>query len=219
MGSHRITSLIIFFLASSALLSMSHSSYLDGLWDVGIVAIKLLFCGVLLPGFVQNSIHNIIMVDHYKLMGSEVTCLLFRTCKNLHHLLVNVIILYHVMFELFNQFLCKLILIMCPWFQQYVSLNCFILIYIFFFFSVEQNETPVPKPADDMVQKFVIPKCLRVRFKFFLFSSRGTASTLPQIFHLHAKAIILWICRGRSFCRIISPVGALEYTDCKSAEG
>ena len=34
---------------------LSHSSYLDGLWDTRHLNVQLLFCGMLLPGFVQNN--------------------------------------------------------------------------------------------------------------------------------------------------------------------
>ena len=44
-----------FVLASPALLCMSCSSYLNGLWDRRQVAIQLLFCGELLLRFVQDS--------------------------------------------------------------------------------------------------------------------------------------------------------------------
>ena len=44
-----------FILASSAAFRMSCSSYLDGFRDGRSVAAQLLFCGVLLPGFVQYS--------------------------------------------------------------------------------------------------------------------------------------------------------------------
>ena len=44
-----------FFLASPAVPCISCASYLSGLLDGREVAIQLLFCGVLLPGFVQDS--------------------------------------------------------------------------------------------------------------------------------------------------------------------
>ena len=51
VGVHRRTS-HYFILTSPRLPS---SSYLDGLWDVWWVAVQLLFCRVLLPGFVHNN--------------------------------------------------------------------------------------------------------------------------------------------------------------------
>ena len=47
---------------SSAVPSMFCSFYIDGLWDVSQVAVPLLFYGVLLPGFVQNSIFHFCVV-------------------------------------------------------------------------------------------------------------------------------------------------------------
>ena len=47
-----------FVLASSVVPSLPRSSYLDALWDGRQVAVQLLFCGVLLPGLVQNSMQH-----------------------------------------------------------------------------------------------------------------------------------------------------------------
>ena len=44
-----------FVLTLPAIYSKSCSSNLDGLWDRWLVAILLLFCGLLLPGFLQNN--------------------------------------------------------------------------------------------------------------------------------------------------------------------
>ena len=44
-----------FILISPDVRHISCLSYLDGLWDKWQVAVKLLFCWVLLPGFVENS--------------------------------------------------------------------------------------------------------------------------------------------------------------------
>ena len=54
--SSRANTTYEFVLVFPALLSMSSSSYLDALWDGRLMAIQLLFCGVLLLGFVQNSV-------------------------------------------------------------------------------------------------------------------------------------------------------------------
>ena len=51
-----------FIFTSPAVLSMSCSSCFDGLSDGNQVAIQLLFCRVLLPGFVQNSTQHFCVV-------------------------------------------------------------------------------------------------------------------------------------------------------------
>ena len=53
---------------------MSCSSYLNGLWDGKQLAVQLLFCEALLPGFVQDSTQKLLCSSH----------LAFSLCVSIH---------------------------------------------------------------------------------------------------------------------------------------